>query len=75
VTVPHPTGPDRAGVVAAFDERAGLGSIALVDGREVCFHSTQLADGTRSIEPGVRVVARVVRWHRGELEATAVTAP
>jgi cold shock CspA family protein len=73
MTVPHASGVDVAGVVAAFDERVGLGAIALEDGREVTFHSTQLDDGTRRVDVGARVTARVARWHRGELEATAVT--
>lgn len=60
-------------MVATFHEHVGLGAIALDDGREVSFHSTQLTDGTRRIEVGARVVARVVRWHRGELEAASVT--
>ncbi|HEV3328976.1 MAG TPA: cold shock domain-containing protein [Acidimicrobiales bacterium] len=62
-----------SGVVTAFDEHEGLGSIALDDGEEVGFHATQLADGTRAIETGTRVVASVVPWHRGRREATDVT--
>ena len=46
-------------MVATFHEHVGLGAIALDDGREVSFHSTQLTDGTRRIEVGARVVARV----------------
>ncbi|HUD69194.1 MAG TPA: hypothetical protein VMQ40_03040 [Acidimicrobiales bacterium] len=74
MTVPCATGEDHGGTVATFDEHGGLGAIALDDGREVSFHSTQLTDGTRRATVGARVTARVVRWHRGELEATAVTA-
>jgi cold shock CspA family protein len=73
VTVPRAADAAQAGVVATFDEHVGLGAIALDDGREVAFHATQLADGSRRVEVGVRVTARVVRWHRGELEATMVT--
>jgi cold shock CspA family protein len=73
VTVPHPVGETRGGVVAVFDERVGLGEIALDDGRLVGFHSTQLEDGSRRVQVGARVAARVLRWHRGELEATMVT--
>jgi cold shock CspA family protein len=61
------------GVVTAFDAREGLGRLTLDDGEEVGFHATQLSDGTRTIEVGRRVVARVVAWHRGQLEATDVT--
>ena len=73
MTLPHALGDAARGVVAAFDARVGLGSIALDDGREVAFHSTQLVDGTRHVDAGARVSVRVVRWHRAELEATAVT--
>jgi cold shock CspA family protein len=72
VTVPRAAGEDLGGVVATFGEHVGLGAIALDDGREVPFHSTQLGDGTRRIDVGTRVTARVVRWHRGTLEATSV---
>jgi hypothetical protein len=72
VTVPHAVGETRDGVVAAFDEHVGLGEIALADGRLVGFHSTQLADGSRRVQVGARVAVRVLRWHRGELEATMV---
>jgi len=74
VTVPRAAGEDHPGSVATFDQHVGLGAIALDDGCEVSFHSTQLTDGTRRTEVGARVIARVVRWHRGELEATAVSA-
>lgn len=61
------------GVVVAFDEGAGLGRVGLADATEVGFHATQLADGTRRIEVGSPVSVQVVPWHRGRLEATAVT--
>lgn len=73
MTVPRQHGPDRSGVVAAFDEHVGLGSIALDDGREVSFHATQLTDGTAQIERATPVRVHVVRWHRGELEATSIS--
>lgn len=74
MTVPQAAGEVLGGVVATFDEHVGLGALSLDDGREVSFHSTQLTDGTRRIAVGARVTARVVRWHRGVLEATMVTA-
>jgi cold shock CspA family protein len=61
------------GVVTSFDPRAGLGELRLDDGREVAFHATQLADGSRHVDVGARVAAQVVPWHRGQMEATAVT--
>jgi cold shock CspA family protein len=74
VTGAHARGARANGVVTAFDEVEGLGRIALEDGEQVGFHATQLADGTRAIEAGTRVVASVVPWHRGRREATDVEA-
>lgn len=62
------------GVVAAFDAARGLGQLELADGRRVGFHATQLADGSRSIAPGTRVVAELVAWHAGQLEAARIRA-
>lgn len=65
-------GHSAGGVVTAFDVTEGLGRLALDDGEEVGFHATQLADGTRTIEAGRRVVAIVRPWHAGRREATDV---
>jgi cold shock CspA family protein len=65
-------GARAGGVVAAFDAVEGLGRITLDDGDEVSFHATQLADGSRTIEVGRRVVLTVVPWHLGRREATDV---
>jgi cold shock CspA family protein len=73
VTGARPRGRRATGIVTAFDAREGLGRIALDDGDVVGFHATQLADGTRTIEVGRRVVVTVVPWHRGLSEATDVT--
>ncbi len=72
MTGTHARGVRASGVVTAFDVEEGLGRIALDDGEEVGFHATQLADGSRAIEVGTRVVASVVPWHRGQSEATDV---
>jgi cold shock CspA family protein len=60
------------GIVVSFDTAEGLGRITLDDGEEVAFHATQLADGSRTIEVGRRVVVTVVPWHLGRHEATDV---
>ena len=72
MTAARPAGVPVGGVVAAFDAAEGLGRLLLDDGETVGFHATQLVDGTRTIEVGRRVVARVVPWHAGCLEATDV---
>lgn len=66
-------GPFRASVVA-FDGAAGIGTVRLDDGRELCFHATQLADGSRHATIGDRVTVTVAPGHRGCLEAIAVRA-
>jgi cold shock CspA family protein len=60
------------GVVSRFDAAEGLGEITCDDGRVVGFHATQLADGSRRVETGARVVATLVAWHRGRIEATRI---
>lgn len=47
-----------AGVVTAFDEAKGLGTVTDADGREYTFHCIEIADGTRTIEVG-----QAVRFH------------
>lgn len=61
-----------AGVVADFDEHKGYGTIRAEDGRELFFHCTQIADGTRTIPVGVDVTFDVVPGHHGRWEAAAV---
>jgi hypothetical protein len=70
---PRATGSSALGVVVAFDAREGLGRVELEDGTEASFHATQLTDGSRQIEVGTPVTMRLVPWHRGRREATAVT--
>ena len=43
------------GVVAEFDEAAGLGSIDGEDGNSYPFHCIEIADGTRAIDVGAEV--------------------
>ena len=63
----------RIGVVTEFDEPRGLGVVRDDDGRSYGFHCTALADGTRNVDPGVRVVFAVTAGHGGRYEARAIT--
>ena len=60
------------GVVTAFDEDRGLGT---VEGAGVSypFHCTQIADGTRTIAVGATVSFDVRPGGMGRWEATALT--
>ena len=59
------------GTVAEFDDSKGLGSITADDGTAFDFHCIEIADGTRTIEPGQRVVfERLARF--GRFQAGAI---
>ena len=60
------------GTVAAFDEHKGWGSVRTDEGRELFFHCTQIADGTRTIPVGVAVDFEMVPGHNGRWEAAAI---
>lgn len=60
------------GTVVAFDEDAGLGTVAEDGGPEHPFHCTAIADGTRTIEVGARVRYRVAAGLLGRWEARSV---
>jgi cold shock CspA family protein len=60
-----------AGTVTAFDEQRGLGTVT-ADGREYPFHSTQIADGSRSVRVGQAVEFRVVPGRMGNWEAAGI---
>jgi cold shock CspA family protein len=60
------------GTVAAFDERAGWGTVRTDGGTEHFFHCVAIADGSRSIEVGTPVRFTVTPGHLGRWEATAV---
>ena len=62
----------HTGTVAEFDEAAGLGTVLGDDGRDLPFHCTAIADGTRTIEVDARVVFEV-RPGPGRWEARALT--
>ena len=64
------------GIVVAFDEHRGYGTVRATDGRELFFHCTGIADGSRSIPVGAEVFFAVVPGHRGRWEAAdLVSAP
>jgi cold shock CspA family protein len=62
----------RTGTVTAFDEERGLGEVAADDGTVHPFHCVDIADGTRTIEPGTPV-RYVVVGKLGRYEAAAIT--
>ena len=61
------------GVVSDFDEHKGYGTVrSAEDDRELFFHCTQIADGTRTIAVGTEVTYDVVAGHLGRWEAIAI---
>ena len=61
------------GKVTEFDDDVGLGVVRADDGRELPFHCTQIADGSRTIEVGVSVTFEVVPGHLGRWQAVSLT--
>ncbi len=55
--------------MADFDEAVGLGTVRTRDGRRLGFHCTQIADGSRTIDPGATVVFEVIAGRHGNWEA------
>jgi cold shock CspA family protein len=60
-----------AGTITAFDEQRGLGTVTAA-GREYPFHTTQIADGSRSVRAGQAVTFDVVPGRRGDWEAVRI---
>jgi CspA family cold shock protein len=60
------------GVVTAWDEHGGYGTITGDDGVEHFFHCTQLLDGSRTTDVGQRVEFEVVPGRLGRWEAAAI---
>lgn len=60
------------GTVLRFDDARGWGELESEDGRVLPFHCTQIADGTRTIEPGTAVHHDVRPGGLGRWEAGAV---
>ena len=61
-----------AGVVAAFDDAKGIGTVRGDDGRDYFFHCTAIADRSRTIDEGTEVVFDVVPGHQGRWEAARI---
>ncbi len=61
------------GRVEEFDEARGLGVVVTADGERYPFHSTAIADGTRTIPVGAKAAFRVIPGHSGRWEAGSVT--
>jgi hypothetical protein len=59
------------GVVVAFDEPRGLGTID-ADGTAYPFHCTALVDGSRTVDVGTAVTFEVRAAGLGRWEATAI---
>jgi len=64
-------GTGRRGTVAVFDADQGLGTVSGDDGVDYPFHCIEIADGTRTIEPGAEVsfdlLAKLGRWEASNL--------
>jgi CspA family cold shock protein len=60
------------GVVVGFDEHRGTGTVRGDDGRELFFHCTAIADGSRAIDVGARVEFEVTPGRLGRWEASAM---
>lgn len=60
------------GVVVAFDEARGLGTVRTSRGTELPFHCTAIADGSRTIPEGEQVRYVVVPGHLGRWEAAGI---
>ena len=60
-----------AGTVATFDEQRGLGTVT-AEGREYPFHTTQIADGSRTVRVGQAVEFEIVPGRRGDWEAARI---
>ena len=61
------------GVVATFDDAAGLGTIVADDGTTFAFHCTAIADGSRTIAVDTRVEFEPRPAGHGTYEASAIT--
>jgi hypothetical protein len=61
------------GVIESFDDRRGDGVMRSDVGERFYFHCVSIVDGTRHIEPGVRVRAERRVGRVGRDEVVAVT--
>ena len=65
----------KRGTVARFDAERGLGEIVGADGATYPFHSTVIADGSRTIAVGTAVEFELIAGHLGRWEASEVVCP
>lgn len=63
----------KTGRVDGFDEHVGLGTVRADDGGTYPFHCTAIADGSRTIAVGARVVFAVQPGPGGRWEAGGIT--
>jgi cold shock CspA family protein len=61
-----------AGVVEAWDDPRGVGTVLLDDGRLLDLQCTHIADGSRTTAVGTRVEVGVAPGHLGRWQAVAV---
>lgn len=59
----------RRGQVIEFDDPRGLGTVLSDEGVTYPFHCANIADGSRHVEVGARLVWRVVPGRLGRWEA------
>jgi CspA family cold shock protein len=64
-------GTGRRGVVVTFNDASGLGSIVGAAGVEHPFHCIEIADGSRTVDPGTEVsfdvLAKFGRWEAANI--------
>ena len=65
-------GPATDGVVTAWDDARGWGTVRTADGRVLDLQCTNLADGSRTTAVGTPVRATVAPGHLGRWQAVAV---
>jgi cold shock CspA family protein len=64
----------RTGTVTAMDDLRGVGTVTASDGESFFFHCTAVADGSRHIEVGTKVVFVAAPGHLGRFEARHLAA-
>lgn len=62
------------GVVEVFDDQRGDGTIKSDDGERFYFHCVSIADGSRTIDEGMRVRGERRVGHQGHDEIVSITS-
>jgi cold shock CspA family protein len=65
-------GAPHVGVVSAFDDQRGLGTVEEASGSSFDFHCTAITGGTRHIDVGTTVLFVLHPGHLGRIEASEV---